>query len=302
METAVCCIARNENRYIREFVDWNIGTLGFSKVVIYDNGVGDEESPAVVLDDYIANGRVEVVDWRNIRRLAQVLAYNDFLLKHSNEFDWTAFLDVDEFIGFGEATDFCRIDDYLSQPLFDNVDEIKLNWQIHGDNGHVVPDFSVPLQERFSEPVCWNNGWPIANKWCKCLVRGGSISKSMCFDDKYGLGPHGIFYGYVNCPYRIVNGSGDEVHITDDTMTVAIIENWDNTKCFIKHYMFKTITEYIDRKTTGWPGDMLVNDDGICANINGMFFAYNELTDEKADVVRKRLSGWTPPEVSFKNN
>lgn len=299
METAVCCIARKENRYIREFVSWYLDTLAFTKVVIYDNGVGDEESPSEVLGDYISTGCVEVVDWRGYKKNAHVLAYNDFMIKRQMLFDWMAFVDADEFISFDKDSSLKTIDDFLSSPCFNDVDEIKLNWLIHNDNDLMEADYTTQVQERFKEPVHAGDAWPTSNVWLKPIVRG-RFADGRCFDNTSGVGSHGICYRYCQLPHKVVTASGMELPVPSDTMTVAINEDTDYNVCFVRHYMFKTIGEYIDRQTIGWPDDVMINDQTVCDKINNVFFAYNRLTDEKSEIIRKRVEGWIPPETSFR--
>ena len=64
MKVAVCAIAKNENLYIREWVEW-YKNLGVSKIFLYDNNDLDGERFEEVIDDYIKSDFVEVIDVRD---------------------------------------------------------------------------------------------------------------------------------------------------------------------------------------------------------------------------------------------
>ena len=98
---AVCAIARCENRYLQEWVsDWL--EHGVNKIFIYDNGHGNEERPETVLVDWIKQGKVEIIGFRDVGGdyNAQDEAYNDFYQRHGDDYAWIGFFDIDELIEF----------------------------------------------------------------------------------------------------------------------------------------------------------------------------------------------------------
>lgn len=98
MKVALCCIGRLENSYIKEYVDFYLG-IGVDKIFLYDNNYNGEEYFEDVINEYISNGSVEVVNFRN-QSYCQLKAYQDCYDKHSSEYDWFCFFDIDEFIAF----------------------------------------------------------------------------------------------------------------------------------------------------------------------------------------------------------
>jgi hypothetical protein len=52
LKTAIICIAKMENAYIRDFVEYH-RRLGFTHIFIYDNNDVDGEKFTDVIDDYI---------------------------------------------------------------------------------------------------------------------------------------------------------------------------------------------------------------------------------------------------------
>ena len=59
MKIAICAIIRNENLYLREWVEHH-KHMGFDHIILYDNNNPDGEYPHQVIGDYIMSGFVEV--------------------------------------------------------------------------------------------------------------------------------------------------------------------------------------------------------------------------------------------------
>ena len=56
----LCAIAKCENKYIMEWVQWHFN-IGFDKIVVYDNNDVDGEKISDVIGDVPC---IEIVDWR----------------------------------------------------------------------------------------------------------------------------------------------------------------------------------------------------------------------------------------------
>ena len=121
MKVALCCIGRQENRYIREFVEY-YKNLGVDKIFLYDNNYDDEEHFEDVINDYIENGFVEITDFRN-KSICQLEAYQDCYDRRSKEYDWICFFDIDEFLEFSDSND---IKTFLSDEKFTSFMEIVI--------------------------------------------------------------------------------------------------------------------------------------------------------------------------------
>ena len=65
LKVALCAIAKNENLYIREWVEF-YKNIGISKVIINDNNDKEGERFDVVINDYIEDGFVDINDMRGI--------------------------------------------------------------------------------------------------------------------------------------------------------------------------------------------------------------------------------------------
>ena len=95
MVTAVCAIAKLENRYIREWVEYYL-TLGFDYIILYDNNDINGEDLSEPIQDYIQAKQVEIIDVRG-KIGYQVEAYNNCYHRYKYQVDWILFVDIDEF-------------------------------------------------------------------------------------------------------------------------------------------------------------------------------------------------------------
>ena len=89
----VCAIFKDEARYLREWV-LHHRLIGFDGMVLYDNGSTDGSARELARPDLQPG--LAVVPWPE--RPGQQSAYAHFARHFAHQFDWVAFIDVDEFI------------------------------------------------------------------------------------------------------------------------------------------------------------------------------------------------------------
>lgn len=134
MKVALVCIAKNEDNYIDEWIDYHL-KLGFDDVVIYRNNweYNNDDS------------RVKIIDFPG--EVRQLSAYNDFISKNIGVYDWAAFFDVDEFLVLKKHLNVKEfISDYITH------DSIAINWVLFGSNGHEsVVDKNYSVLDRFTK-------------------------------------------------------------------------------------------------------------------------------------------------------
>ena len=176
MKTALVAIGRRENQYAREWVSHHLA-LGFDHIYIYDNNHKGEEHFETVLNDFVAENHVTIIDYRN-REKAQRSAYNDAYQRLSAEYDWIAFFDFDEFLFLhtktaGDAP--ATVKTFLAS-LPRMADCVLINWQCYGDS-EKVRNSPRPVLERFTKPLPRNLKVQYQNhaenEHVKCIVRGG---------------------------------------------------------------------------------------------------------------------------------
>jgi hypothetical protein len=155
MNTALVCIAKNEDNYIEEWIRYNT-KLGFSHIFIYAN---DWQYTA-------KQNNVTVIPMGGLAK--QVVAYNHFKQNLSTNFNWAAFFDVDEFLVLNKHK---YLGDFLSE--YSDCNAIGINWAIFGNNGHEDVQDTHNVIERFTrrgkEDFKSNNGYP--NSHVKSIVR-----------------------------------------------------------------------------------------------------------------------------------
>ena len=130
---ALCCIAKLENEYIREYIEYYLD-LGVDKIIIYDNNDTNGETFNYVIKDYIDKGVVDIIDYKD-RKICQLSAYQDCYKNYRDNFDWIMFFDCDEFLKLEKHK---NIKDYLSDPKFNDFEIIHINWLIYDDNNLVT--------------------------------------------------------------------------------------------------------------------------------------------------------------------
>lgn len=117
MRVALVCIAKNEDDYIQEWIDYHL-KLGFDEVVIYKNNWNYE----------INHPQVKTIQFDG--QTQQMKAYNNFIDNNSELFDWAAFFDVDEFLVLKKHQ---NIKDFLKD--YSEHDNVAISWVLFGDNG-----------------------------------------------------------------------------------------------------------------------------------------------------------------------
>lgn len=142
MKVALVCIAKNEDKYIEEWILYN-KFLGFDNIFIYQNNWRLNLSSQINSDYFKDFVRAIEFDGHAKQRPA----YNHFLSNFSSEFNWAAFLDVDEFIFLKKHS---NIKDFIVE--YERCQAIAINWVLFGDNyysGKPISDYS--LLKRFTK-------------------------------------------------------------------------------------------------------------------------------------------------------
>lgn len=265
MKVALCCIGRLENQYAVEYVDY-YKSIGFDKIFIYDNNHDGEEHFEDVLQSYIDEGFVTVIDYRN-KEAAQLSAYNDCYSKYGNEYDWIAFFDFDEFLTLVKNKD---IKSYLSH--FDGFQGIKINWMVYTDNSLIKSDGRGVL-ERFTTPMEYDKAvtynFP-ENNHTKSIIRCGIEGL------KWNSTPHNV------------NGIKYADSIGNETNN-SPFQPYNYESAYIKHFSTKTIDEFINGKYKKGLGDRTIESYRKNVDRIGYFFKINEETKEKKEYIDKLL-------------
>lgn len=136
--SSILLLVKNENRYLKEWLDWHLYHCKFDHIYLYENS---DENVREVTDRY--KDKVTILSsrrWKNI----QTSAYNDFLKKFALETRWIAVIDIDEFIQCDDINAFLRSKEGYA--------DVMLQFKEYGADGHIQYN-DVPVQERFTNPV-----------------------------------------------------------------------------------------------------------------------------------------------------
>lgn len=262
MQVVVCAMAKNEHRYINEWVEHYIN-LGFDKIYIYDND--DIDKPYI--KDFISSKFLNKCVIKNIRGQQrpklQHDIYTGFYYKYGKTFDWCLFCDIDEFL-FG-------VDDihtWLEKPQFINAKQIRIKWKLFGDDNlierdlskKVVDSFHIEIKTSLNRNLIYKGN---LEKQGKMLIRGGLSNVVI-------RSPHFGSYNFRDNIIPSILPSGKPCY-----SKVAIQEDYSNETIFLNHYMTKTLSEFIEQK--------LSRTDAVFGNTIALdyYWRINEKTIEK---------------------
>lgn len=127
MKVAVCVIAKNEAPFLAEWLEYHL-MMGVDRFVLYDNNSSDHTRAVCQrYADYVT-----VIGWPGNLN-PQRAAYRHFAVNFGGQFDWTAFIDADEFI-------VCKNEKNLKGWLRYHEREVALmlEWRIFCTNGHLA--------------------------------------------------------------------------------------------------------------------------------------------------------------------
>lgn len=102
-DLVICAIFRNEATYMREWLEFH-KLVGVQHFYLYNNNSQDNYKE--ILEPYIKNKIVELVDWNSLYReqgngtvpSGQIACYKDALQRITGTTKWAAFIDIDEYL------------------------------------------------------------------------------------------------------------------------------------------------------------------------------------------------------------
>ena len=236
-EVAIVCIAKNEEKYINEWIYYHI-KLGVSKIIIYDNS--DNYSLGYL--NITWEDKVWVIQWsgNNIIKSPfsnnrtyqgerkccdcdgpQIWAYEDYILNWRQRkllYKWVAFIDCDEFIKLNNYNE--SIINYFKRINF-HQGILTLNWVHFGSNDQ-KKYINRPLLERFT----------------KREKNGNNHHKSICVITDISSTNHTMHDFKTNKGWRKYNGLKHQ----DGQVSPIIIE-----EIYLAHFAVKSKEEYISK-------------------------------------------------------
>ena len=257
-DICVCTFAKNQDRYINEFLQFYIN-LGVSKIFLYDNN--DENKGK--LDKIIKNNKtlVEILDWRG-RPPEYEKMMDDCYKNNYNNYDWLIFYKIDEFIHLNNELD---IKTFLSDKKFENCESVYLNWVYFTDNNLTFYD-NRTLQERFpyKEQNIYENNTLIKH-YVKSIIKG-----------------HGNYFD-INNLYKL----NEDIKGCDGEGNQPLFEGYemkdkDFQDNYISKYYYKSTQEFVEKlKNENFDND--AKNESIYK-----YFFINDINEEKINFIENK--------------
>jgi len=249
-------------------VEW-YKNLGIYKIYLYDNNELNGERFEEVINDYIENDFVKVIDRRGIvkstmtdknGKTTQGKAYYDCYYNNYKSNDWIFFFDIDEYLSIDYK--YNNIFEFLND--FRKYDGIKVQWRMYGDNGNLYYE-NKPLNERF---VNKNN------------VNYDNHIKSIIKCKNYT-------YDLVFCAHGVLNKKPIFVNVNKKRVVNSYMDRkpYKNLPVYLNHFYSKSTEEFINRKfnkTSAIHGKYSVNKGNFSLKfVKERYYKYNKITEEK---------------------
>ena len=235
MKVYLCALAKNEHDYINEWVAHYV-KLGFDKIYIYDNDDKGSKDIYKCIDKQYSKHLVFVDIRGKHYNNIQGKMYSEFYKLHKDMFDWCLFCDIDEFLVGIE-----NIKDFLRNPTFNYVNQIRIKWRLFGDNNLIERDMNKCVMETFKEEVKVAYTRDM-KRTCGLPNQGKAIIKGHLTDIEFQSVhfANSVRYKTIlkSClPSGRVCNSG-----------VEIKENYSKENVFLNHYMTKSLSEFVKQK------------------------------------------------------
>lgn len=224
MKSIICAIVKNEQRYIREWVEHYL-KQGFDKIYIFEDYGSNTHSNE--LQDYIDSDKVELTSLADSKfipchkkgTMVQGHLYSKFLQKCRDEHlaDWCGFFDVDEFIMFEDGWDLNKLEEEFSQ-----YGGILLSWKLYGANGHI------------KRPI-----GNVLDNYKQHLPEGSTLDGTLWCNVKSLVNVHKC--SGIRRPIHVFQDCRFTDHKYSDKGSLVFCKAW------INHYYSKSWEDYLDR-------------------------------------------------------
>lgn len=216
---ALVAIAKDEDEYLKEWVDYHL-KIGFDDIFVYQNNWRYTKN-----DIHDSKVHLEILDGHRM----QNKCYNDFIEKFKCDFDFAIFLDIDEFL-FIENN--LHVNEFLSK--YRHIPSIFVNWRLFGDNGlPKVSNGEYSVIKRFTK--CDDILFPLGKQILNLKLTNGNV----------------IFYNphilqYKSPPLREFRSQDPSGRL--HCQCGCIHNNNEHELCEIYHFRNKTWEENVKRK------------------------------------------------------
>ena len=288
MKVALCCIVKDENKYLVEYVE-HYKSIGFSHIYIYDYNDKNGEHPEEVLQKYIDEGFVTIIDVREVDR-PQLAVYQHCYNNYNKDYNWMCFFDADEFLEIRNSN-FNDINELLSQDIYNNYNAIVVNWELYGDNEQLYYN-DKPVKERFKK-IANNN--QIKGNIIKIILKC-NIDVNIIWDYRIPFSNPHHPYQYLVSTNKEENKKNVLLFPCDSLGNVRNPWAYNINECMgeqtliLKHYMTKSTEEWVLRKLTFTPDFISKLETLNWELFLEEYFAMNKFTMEKFRLIQKMVN------------
>ena len=264
-----CAMGKKENLYSRELISY-YKSLGVEKFVFGDNNDPNTEKLSDVLQDYINDGTVDILEIYG-STIGQGEFYGIMYEKYKKRCKWLTFFDFDEYLvmHFNKEKNL-TLNEFLNNSIYDKCDAIEINWLMHGDNNLVYYD-NRTLVERFTKPNFNNYG----NRFVKSIIRG-NINQVVF---KPGATHH-----QPSLDLKLCDSMGKPASYYPDCI---IPPQFDYA--YLMHFNTKTAEEYVNKLLRGHPSGFHFDNEIVEKKIDS-FFNDNEFSLEKLKIFEEKFN------------
>ena len=117
----ICTLGKEENRYIREYIN-HYKNYGVDKIYLYDNNGIHGERFESVINDFIEEGYVDIINWRGKTKVVYDIM-NECYYENNKNYDWIIFYELDEFV---HLNNYSNIKVFLNEKKFQDCQIIYL--------------------------------------------------------------------------------------------------------------------------------------------------------------------------------
>lgn len=261
----LCVVAKNENLYAREFVEY-YKNIGYNNIFIYDNNDINGEHFEEVINDYIKSKFVKIIDFRDRNKIGnpQIDAYRDCYSKNNKLYDWLSFYDMDEFLELNGK--YKTIQNFLNDKIFKKCQNIKVNWLIFRGNKNLYY-INKPLRKRF------NNNNALKNTHIKSTVRGHLPTNYW----KIMRDPHTSLLNITSCSTsgKIIQ-SNSPYNNPPDYLNAKLV-----------HYHYKSFEEYCLKIKRGKADTTKAKSENFTLQQYKLLYSSNKNNVEKLKIIKK---------------
>ena len=223
-ETAICALAKNEELYLKEWLDHHYA-LGFDHVYLIDNN--DKPGLKSFLASYLDKALLTIIDFHGIKPSNQSAAYEYCLANYAKETRWMAFIDIDEFVMLKKDSD---IRSFLSHYM--HYPAILMNWVMYGSNNQVFNKLGG-VKERFPLPATEGQAIESMNKCFK------SIIQTM------------VYTTFTDCSFRSAHRWSFPLYNEYGKLVLGESSNHSTNYIQLNHYWSKSYEEFVNRCSRG---------------------------------------------------